>query len=270
MASVSVYEYRDYKKFVQDWIEQAPHGGRGYRRALAEAIGCQTPFITHVLSGNYHFSAEQAERCGRWMGLTDQEVEFLVLLVMQQRSGTKTLEKLWERQIADRRKQSVALKKRVAIRDSLSREDQLIYYSSWHYAAVHMALLNPESQHIEGLQEAIQLPLTRLVKILDFLIDRGLVRKDKNLFKVAKSFLHLELESPLVLQHHTNWRLKAVEAVAAHDPENLHYSGVISLSREDFEWVRARLSLLLEEIAERIKGSSDESLATLAFDWFRL
>ena len=35
----SIYEYRDYKKHLTDLIETDPNGGRGKRKALAEAIG---------------------------------------------------------------------------------------------------------------------------------------------------------------------------------------------------------------------------------------
>ena len=51
---------------------------------------------------------------------------------------------------------------------------------------------------------------------------------------------------------------------------DLFYSGVISLSHEDFEWLRERLSLVLEEAIQRIKNSDDETLACLNFDWFEI
>ena len=152
MAQASIFEYDDYKKFILNWIEQSANGGRGLRKALAEAVGCQTPFITHVLTSNYHFSPEQAEACARWMGLGERAIEYFVLLVLRQRSGSKTLERLFAKQIAKRKEQHTVLKKRVGVTESLNLEDQTRYYSNWLFAAVHLAILNPELNTAEALQ----------------------------------------------------------------------------------------------------------------------
>ena len=267
---LSIYEYKDYKRFIIDWMEQGPQKGRGLRKQLAEAMGCQTAFVTHVLSGDYHLSPEQTEAAARWMGLSDLDSEFLLLLVMYRRAGTKSLENMLRRQISERREQQTDLKKRVAIQESLSLEDQMTYYGSWHYAALHMALMNPTLRTIEGLQKYFQLPTTKILSVLDFLLKCGLIKNDKGQFKVAKPVLHLEFNSVLMSQHHTSWRLKSIEAIGSKSHENLHYSGVISLSKEDYEWVRERLSQLLKDIIDKIKESPDEQLACLNFDWFRI
>lgn len=270
MASLSVYEYKNYKKFITDWMDQGAHKGRGLRKQLAETIGCQTAYITHVLSGDYNFNLEQAEACGRWMGLNEEDTEFLLLLVMHQRAGTKGLEKILAKQISVKREQQAVLKNRVNIKEQLSLEDQAIYYSSWHYAAVHMALMNPALQSLDNLQKYFQLSPGILNSIIEFLMRRQFIRQEKGLFKVNKPILHLELGSPLLKQHHTHWRLKAIDTLGYKNFENLHYSGVISLSEEDYEWVRERLSHLLKDIIEKIKSSPDEKLACLNFDWFQV
>lgn len=267
---ISVFEYKDYKRFINDWIEQAPSKGRGLRTQLAEAIGCQTAYITHVLSGDYHFSFEQAEACGRWLELNDNEIEFLLLLVSLKRAGTKSLEKHIEKQISSRREHQSILKKRIEIKESLSKEDQQIYYSSWLYASVHMALLIPSLQTVEALQRYFQLSSARIISVLDFLKTHGLIKQEKNYFKVVQPVLHLELDSPLLIQHHTHWRLRAVDSLGSPSSDNLHYSGVMSLSREDYEWVREKLSHLLQQIVERLRESKDEKLASLCFDWFEV
>lgn len=270
MSTVSIYEFKDYKKFVRDWIANEPHKGRGLRKKLADAVGCQTAFITHVLAGEHNFSLEQAEACARWMGLNEIDSEFLLLLVMHKRAGSKGLEKIFQKQISQKREQHTVLKSRVDISEKLSIEDQSIYYSSWHYAAVHMALLNPALQSLENLKKYFQLSPAALHPTLEFLITRGFIESKNGIFKVLKPVLHLEVSSPLVLQHHTQWRLKSIEAIGAKRPEDLHYSGVISLSEEDFEWVREKLSQLLKETVDRLKSSNDEKLACLNFDWFQV
>ena len=270
MSRASVYEYKDYKKYIIDWIENLPNNGRGQRKLLADAIGCQTPFITHVLSGDYHLSAEQAESCARWMGLNDTDTEFFVLLVLKQRAGTKSLESLFSKQLSQYRENHAVLKKRVKIEDSLPLEKQMIYYSSWLFAAIHIATMIPELQTIEGMIKHFQIPRQTLMKTIEFLIENGLIEEKNGFLKNKKPFLYLDRNSPLQPLHHTNWRLRSIEAIQEKNPENLHYSGTVSLSKEDFEWVREKLSGFLEELASRLKDSKDEKAASICFDWFQL
>ena len=270
MSQLSVYEYSDYKKFINDWIDHAPNSGRGLRKALAEAIGCQTPFITHVLSSNYHFSPEQAEACARWIGLNEKATEYFILMLMQQRAGTKSLERLFAKQLARKKEQQTILKKRVGIKESLTHEDQAIYYSNWIYAAIHMAILNPEWNTVEALQNKFRLPKIHVIRAVDFLISKGLISQEKSTLKVMKPVLYLDRESALISSHHTQWRLRAIEAIKMNPKDGLYYSGVISLSQADYEYVREKLAKLLEEVANKIKDSKDEKLACLNFDWFEL
>lgn len=270
MGRLSIYEYKDYKQFLLEWMDRAPNKGRGQRRLLADAIGCQTPFVTHVLNGDYHFSLEQAEACSRWLGLGDAEAEFFVLLVIKHRAGTRGLEKLAERQISSRRESSTILKKRLNIREEMSLENQNTYYGSWYYSAIHMACLNPELQSTEALQKQFGLPLHQLLQALEFLMEHQLIEKTKSGFRALRPVLHLGKDSPLLVQHHMQWRIKAIDAIQRKDSSNLFYSGVASLSNEDYEWMRERLTQLLEDVFHRVKDSKDETLACLNFDLFKI
>lgn len=270
MTKISVFNYKDYKKFILDWISNSPNEGRGLRKQLAEAIQCQTAYITQVLSGDNHLSLEQTAATAKWMELHENDTEFLLFLVMHQRSGTKQLQKIISKQIMERREQNSNLQKRIHIHETLSQSDQIIYYSSWHYAAIHIALLIPELQTIESLEKYFRISTSQLRKILDFLLSCGFIKQEKNHYRIVKSTLHLELLSPLIRQHHSNWRLKAIESLAESKTANLHYSGIIALSNEDYEWIREKLSQLLADIILKLKDSKDEKLACLNFDWFQI
>jgi uncharacterized protein (TIGR02147 family) len=266
----AIFEYKSYKSYLLDWIALTPANGRGQRKLLAQAIGCQTPFITQVLNGDYHFSPEQAEACSRWLGLSIPEGEFFLLLVMKERAGTKSLELMIERQLAERRESETQLKKRLGISDSLSNEDHIQYYSSWHYPAIHMALLNPALRTLEALHAYFALPLPRLLAVLDFLLEKKLIRAKSGQYEVMKPVIHLDKDSPLLPKHHTNWRLRAIEAVESRAAGNFHYSGVISVSADDFEWIKGKLAQALEASIDRLRNSPDERVGCLNIDLFSL
>jgi len=270
MDRLSIYEYTDYKRFLLDWMARAPNKGRGQRKLLSVALGCQTPFVTHVLSGSYNFSLEQAEACARWMGLNEEDTEFFVLLVIKKRAATRGLENIINRQLSERRQSQSELKTRLNIRETMSLEDQIIYYSHWHYSVIHMACRIPQLQNVEALMAHLGLSLTQVVSALEFLTEQRLIEKNRSGYKVLKPMLHLGKDSPLLAQHHAQWRLRAIDSYQKNNASDLSYSGVASLSRDDFEWVRERLSQLLAEVVAKVKDSDDEMLTAICFDLFQI
>ncbi|MCC6278544.1 MAG: hypothetical protein IT289_11575 [Oligoflexia bacterium] len=76
----NIFSYRDYKRFLLDLIKSSPNNGRGLRKKLAEFIGCQNTFITHVFSEKNELSLEQAEATARFFGLNREETEFFCCL----------------------------------------------------------------------------------------------------------------------------------------------------------------------------------------------
>jgi uncharacterized protein (TIGR02147 family) len=270
VKKTNVFDYKSYKAYLLDWIGQSPANGRGQRKFLAQAIGCQTPFVTQVLGGDYNFSLEQIEACARWLGLSAAESEYLLLLAIRERAGTKSLAAMAERQLNERRESATQLSSRLKISETLTSDDQIQYYSSWHYAAVHMAILNPTLRSVAELQRHFEMPLPRLIAVLEFLESKRLLRSKAGRYEVIRSVLHLGRESRLLAKHHANWRLRAIEAVETGSASDFHYSGVISLSGDDFEWIKAQLGSMLEESIARLKDSPDERLACLSMDLFEV
>jgi uncharacterized protein (TIGR02147 family) len=270
MLYISIYDYDDYKKFIVDWIELGANKGRGLRIQLAKALSCQTPYVTHVLSGDYHFSPEQGTACAEWMGINEIDTEYLLLLILKQRSATRQSAGVFSKQIEKRKSQENLLKKRLKIKEGLTADNQMQYYSHWMYAAIHMAIMNPKMQTLDAIEKYFQLPRNKIISVIEFLVESELVEFKDQKFKVKSPMIHLEKSSPLLAIHHANWRLRTIDVVKDKDNSNLHYTGVISLSNTDYEWVRSQISLVLEKVADRIKESDDEKIALLAFDWFQV
>ena len=271
---ISVYSTTDYKSLILDWINHPANKKSSTRKSLAEALHCQTPFISHVLNGDYHFSVEQAEACAQWMNLSEQETSYFLLLVLWARAGTKTLKAHLHNQIQNIRENETVLKKKLSLDETLSHENQTIYYSSWHFAAIHMALLNPQLRTLDSLEAHFKLTQKRVFYVISFLLKIGLIKEDNQSFKVIKPMLHLENTSSLLLQHHTHWRLKALENFQNYQNTQqnklLSYSGAISLSKDDFDWLKQKMSNLLKEISDKVKDSPDETLIGLNFDCFEI
>jgi uncharacterized protein (TIGR02147 family) len=265
-----IYEYRDYKKYVIDLIRSDAPGTRGKRKELSEFIGCQVSHISNVLSGSGHFNPEQAEAASRFFGLSSQEIEFFLMLIQYNRAGTESLKKFYSQLLQERQKKSLLLKNRLEMPDSLQHEDEAIYYSSWHYAAIHVLLSIKQFQTREAIAKKLDVPLPRVDQVLEFLAKTGLCRKEGVRNLIVKPLLHLDKSSPLISKHHTNWRLKTMMALDQNNDENLHYSSVFTVSKKDFPRVREIVAEALTKALKVINPSPEEEVAAICIDLFKI
>ena len=265
---ISVYDYKDYKVFLRDSLKN--RGERGIRTRLAEAAQCHTAYVSQTLNGSTHFNLEQGERIAQFLGLSPEQTVFFLLLIQLCRAGTPALRRIFEKQIADELARKLVLKNRLEFKRTLSRENQTVYYSSWHHSAIHVLVSVPDCHTADGIAEYLGLPSKRVAEVLQFLISLGLVARKGSKFEIGTSHIHLDSESPLISKHHTNWRMRAVESLDLPREQDLHYSSVITASRDDSVKIRATLVKAIEEIRTMVKESGNEEGFCYSLDLFSL
>src|SRR5690348_10459892 len=136
--TTSIFDHDSYKLYLNERLDDhTSSGGRGSRTRLSKAISCQTAYTAQVLRGSAHFSLEQAEAINDFLGHTEEEGHFLLLLIQRERAGTKSLRQRFNRQIKAIRDKRHLLVNRLQIVQPLGPNEQMTYYSSWHYAAIH-------------------------------------------------------------------------------------------------------------------------------------
>ncbi|MBS1983727.1 MAG: TIGR02147 family protein [Bdellovibrionales bacterium] len=265
--SDSIYSHSDYKRYL---IERTRVEGHGARQRLAQAIACQAAYVSHVLNGDRHLSVDQAEAVARHFALGSDETEYFVWLVEWARAGTPGARRLFARLLEQKRTQSLQLKKRVNISEELSDADKAIYYGSYIYSAVHMLVTIPKYRTVESIAQRLAQPSARIVAVLDFLTSRQLVTERAGKFEAGSRYLFIDKESSFVLQHHSNWRLQAMQNAAKRSGEDLHLSLVVTLSEEDAQSLRQRVAEFVSEISGKIKESKEERLMNLNLDFFEV
>lgn len=272
MENTNVFDFKDYKIYLKNIENQrSKEGLRGFRSSLARASQCQTAYISQVFNGNAHFSLEQALSISEFLGHSKEESQFFILIVEFSRAGTPGLQKHFSDLMEEQLQKHLNLTNRFKIKEILSLEDQVIYYSEWVYSAVHMATTIPHLNSVEAISFFLQIPNRKIQIILNFLCSVGLVQKvsyDK--YTIGIQRLHLKNDSPLKDKHSSNWRIKALNMMRQEDKINLHYTSVFSLSYEDMNKIKANLTKEIETNNEIIKGSSEQTLACICLDYFSL
>lgn len=264
----TIFEFSHYRPFLRARLEAA--GSRGSKASIAQAMGVQATYVSQVLQENAHLSLEQAEAANSFLKHTTQEAHFFLLLVQKDRAGTKTLRDYFQKQMDELLKARMVLTERLGKSQQLEEKDRSWYYASWIPSAVHIATTIPTLRTIDSLSSALQLPSEKILETLEHLERVGLVRKEGVEFHPGVQQIRLGNDSHHILKHHTNWRLQAMNSLEREKLNELHYSGVVSLSAQDVVRVK---DLLLESIKNNIniiKESKEEELYCLTMDFFDL
>ncbi len=262
-----IYKYNDYKSYVKMALTEKGHGSR---IKFAQALNCQSAYITQVLNNDAHLSMEQAADASTFFNLDQDEEDYFLLLVQYSKAGTKKLRDIYLKKIKLTREKRTIFSNRINDKEEIDETTQARYYSRWYYAAIHMIVTIPEYTSKKEICDYLGLRMSVLNEALNFLTASGLVVQTKKGYIAGKARVFLKGDSPLIVQHHQNWRMQAIESFTNSHKENLHFSSVYTLSREDFVKIKEKLLTHIQEVREVVKPSREEELCVFNVDFFKL
>lgn len=266
-----IFDFTNYKPYLLNFIEAQPKKGYGFRTKLADLIDCKPAFLSQIFNGAANFNFEQAEAIAAYLKLNDDEIEYFFLLLQYARAGSKGLELRLKKQIDKKLKQRLVLKNRVDIKQELSVTDQQTYYSSWIYAAIHILVTIKSYRTKDKIAEQLCLPLPKVTFALEFLASIGLVKFEAGKFIPGPTRIFLGNDSKMILQHHTNWRIKAVDSLNKDLESNMHLSTVVSIAAKDVLTIKEILSKSIDSARALIRESAPEDeLYCFNLDFFKI
>ncbi len=255
---IAIFDFEDYRDFMSKKLVSGPKKGRGQKSLLSSFVNCQTTYLSQVLSGKADFSYEQAESSTRFFNLGKIEKKYFITLVQLQRAGTVEAKSYLKGELVELREQSLNLKKRLEVKNSLSDKEREQYYSHWLYSAIHVLTSIPNINTTQQIAKTLSLPTSKVVDILDFLDSVGLVKISDNSLEIGTSKLHLSQNSHLIYHHHRNWRLQSLQAIDRALDKNMHYSSVVTLSEKDVYKVKNYLIESIKSVKKIISESEPE------------
>lgn len=268
---MDLFGFEDYKKYLNQILDQPPIGGHGARARLSQALSCQTAYTAQVLRGQAQFTLEQAEKVNVFLKHSEEEAQYFLLLVQLARAGSAELVKRIRTQLKKYKEDRQNLGKRFKIKDILGGEEQARYFSEWYYAAVHALASTKGFENSDQIAQYLKLPRAKVQEVIRFLVETGILKKQRTGgWDVGSTRLHLKRESTLINRHHTNWRLKAVQSLEDYKTEDLHYSSIISVAEADRERIMSLVVELIEKSAKIINETEPTGASALCLDLFRL
>jgi uncharacterized protein (TIGR02147 family) len=266
----TIFEYNDYKLYLEEKIISLPSKGRGVKLKIAEHLHCQNTYVSQVLNGEPHFSLEQGAKLNDFFDHTKEESKFFLLLLHLARAQSLELKNFYREEIQALIIKNSDLKKRTNVKMSLKEKDQDIYYSSWLFSAIHILVTIKEFQTVSQIAKKLNLSKDKTQEILGFLTESGLVQKEGIVYSAGPTRIHLSKDSPHINRHHTNWRIRAINSIDLNLSTDLHFSNVVSMGDKDIVKVREIFIKAIAEARNIIKDSPEEKLHSICVDFFEI
>ncbi|WP_413578751.1 TIGR02147 family protein [Bdellovibrio sp. HCB290] len=267
--ALNIFEFNDYRAFIKRWLEDAKTQKISNLTRLAEITQVHPTFLSHVLAGTKELSLEQAALISEHIGLTKIEQEYFFVIINLERAGNLKLKKYWQDKKSEIEVEKNRLSQRFEEHNELSNEQKAVFYSSWIYAAVWSSTAIENGQTSNQISERFRLTRSKAEDIISFLLQTGLCKESKGTFVMGDAHLHIPNESPLVVKHHTNWRMKSIQKMDNRENDELFFTAPMSISQKDFAVIREKLTASIKDIVEVAKDSSAEEVVCLNIDFFK-
>ena len=268
--SSKIYEFKDYVGYLKSSM-RGEGALRGTQSLLAKFLSCQSSFVSQVFTGRAHFSLEQGIKVTDFLGMSDEERRYFMLLLNHARSGSQSLSDYFMKEIISIQKDKLTVRSRIRESASISEQDETQYYSDWLYSAAHICSALSEVSSTADIAKKLKVDIARLSEAMSWLEDRKLVSSQGGGWAIGERRLHLTPGSLSLSRHHTNWRLRAIESLTRQgDSSDFHYSGVFALSRSAKIQLAKMLLDFVASSEQLIMPSAEEDLAALSLDLFTL
>jgi uncharacterized protein (TIGR02147 family) len=265
---MSVFAFESYKSFVNAEVEKLPKKGRGEFQRLAHALQMHTTSVSQIFRGEKDLTLEQAAKlCAHW-GLNGDASDYFVTLVEFARAESPSLKKILRDRLQKHKDRSQQLAQRIPKDHVLTDSDKYRFYSEWHFSAIRLLSEISSRSDARSIADHLGLPLATVQSTIEFLIELNLVVMKGGKLGIGPSRTYLEASSPLIVRHHTNWRLKAVEKYPTMKIDtDLAVTAPMTISAKDAAQVREILLTALEKILAINSASPAEQLRVLNIDW---
>lgn len=263
----NLFEYEDPVSYLQDVIT-ANSTVRGFISKLAQAAGCQVSYFSQFLRHKNHLSPDHAAGLSDFLGHSNLESEYLLILLLLSRAATPKLKQKLEAKLKTLKLQHQSLSGRMEARNELGELSHR-YYSSWLYAAVHMALAIPKYQDFQSLAKRFEISEEKARSLLSTLESMHIIYKKEGQWALKNESIHLPQSDELTFMNHFLWRQRALNDIDSGNNASVHYSSVFAVSEKDAKKLKSKILGYIESLRSEIQASPSEEVFCFNLDFFR-
>ena len=243
----SITEYRDYRKFMQDFYDERKRTGAFSWREFSKLAGFASPtYLKLVCEGKSGLSKVKMKQVSKAMGLTGYEEEYFSLLVVLTKA-TKDIDK----KDALLKMEKIAAEHKVRVVDS----DVFQYYESWKYPVIReLAPMMPGARPRDIAEECKEYVSAEEVRdILAFLVKAGFLKKEgeKIYSQTEKAVVGSAEAQPIAIRAmHKEMGNVAVRAVDRYNASERYFTGMtIGVNEANYARIVAEIDACAKKIA---------------------
>lgn len=128
----------------------------------------------------------------------------------------------------------------------------------------------PHLRTAVAMKEYLSIPLVQIKNALDTLQRLGLVSLQAGQYFSTQKRIHLGEQGLALNKHHSNWRLQSINSLDCKQPEDLHYTSIMSISKSAAEEIKRIILNSIQDCEPVIKAAKDECVIALAVDLFEV
>lgn len=257
--------YTDYKEFLKDTVE----GQWGLIGQLAKAAQCQSSYLSQVLRGKQQLTLDHAFGIAKKLKLTPLETQYFMTLLQKEKASSLEFQTYLDHQIRSIKTEAENLTKRLKRNNQVTTEFETVYFSAWYWVAIHILSGIKGFHTAEKIAQRLHLSTTMVQHCLNQLFKFQLVEMDKNgFYRHSGKNIHTPRESVQTYFHHGNWRTKALQAIQENSNQGIHFTDVRSISKKDFEQLRALIFETIEKYSFVADPSESEQPVVFNIDYF--
>lgn len=266
---MSIFNFDDSRPFLKHYLTTLPSKGRGEATKIARHLRISTTLVSQVLAGEKSFTPEQAQALVEYLGLAGLEADHFQFMIHFERAGTKELKKYWRGKLDELKTKALNLSQRVQPAKNLTDQERSVFYSTALFSAIRLyTSVGKDGKSLAEIAERFEISRAKAADILKFLVETGLCRLEDDRYSMGSQSTHVELGSPHLMRHHSNWRVRAIRQSEELSEEELMYTSVVSLSRRDFNLLREEMVKYIKEFLKTVHASPAEEIACFNMDFF--
>ncbi|MDP7320558.1 MAG: TIGR02147 family protein [Bacteriovoracaceae bacterium] len=246
--SPQIIDYLDYREYLKDKFSFISSLDKKYSiRWLAKKAGINSPqLISMVLNGTRKLSKEMASSLAYALDLSDDEEEYLLLLIDLQDS-----------KIGDHKEeilQRIRSQFHGGLFKNLNRDD-VKYLSKWYYPVIRESVGLPQEKNIAKL---LGLKNSELQEAYNFLIKLGLLKKTNNkLEKDDQSLWFKDNLSPMaMMKFHLEMISRSLDELKIKKPEQHFETLTVSIPKKNIPELKKKIHKFVCEIDTWLEESS--------------
>lgn len=264
----------DYRQMLRDsWRKKRAEFGRSFSMtSVAKACQVQKTYLSRVLKGDGHLSADQIFRACRYLGLSRDEEQILTMSSEHDRSAIPERKRELAEAIHQRLKklhQTDAHLSAVIV-DSEFRPELAEYYLNPESQLVHQFLaIERYADDLNAIARDLSLSMDQLRAIIENLKAIGLIAFVSGKYEVTTRSLHLAETSPLFSSQKILVRLRSLERLRKLSASQAYaFSVTFSADKKTRDEIKQQWLQLLKKVQGMVQTASCDRVYQMNFDLF--